>query len=221
MVRCFCFFLLVLPVAFAGGPPSPDKSKASPTAGSSRFARIWSQLVARRKWKSDRTPGKGEMYHWVKWPHAGLANLVTGRGEGEKYEGPVQYSGHYVRGIAGTYDDRKQFLDKTPRNMLAKVGDEPMTVRTGGLPVPCDTPFKCKARLRDKQVSCCQICPDELYLPPDRYYGANEHVERDPYEPFTRDVSSALAGFRASGRAKPAYRRVGRACQYSCELRVA
>ena len=52
------------------------------------------------------------MYHWIKWPHAGLANLVTGRAEAYKYEGPVQYSGHYMRGIAGPWVDRKKYMEK-------------------------------------------------------------------------------------------------------------
>ena len=127
------------------------------------------------------------MYHWIKWPHAGLANLVTGRAEAYKYEGPVQNSGHWVRGAAGSWDERKQILENEVYQDIPKMGDAPRSYRTGGLPVPCDTPFKCKARHRDKQVSCCQICPDELYLPPDRYYGADEHIEKDPFRPLLRD----------------------------------
>ena len=187
-------------------PGASGASKGS--RGQPRFARMWAKLGAKRLgtrragtgWKSERTPGKGEMYHWIKWPHAGLANLVTGLGgDGQgaagarKYEGPVQNTGNWVRGAAGSWDERKQILQDEVYEDIAKIGDAPRSYRTGGLPVPCDTPFKCKARLRDKQVSCCQVCPDELYLPADRYYGADEHIEKDPFRPMTRDAPAPKA----------------------------
>jgi hypothetical protein len=162
---------------------------------------MWAKLGAKRlgtrragtRWKSERTPGKGEMYHWIKWPHRGWANVVQGRGGAMKVSrfphvsGPVQNSGTWVRGAAGPWDERKQILQDERYDDIPKMGDAPRSYRTGGLPVPCDTPFKCKARLRDKQVSCCQVCPDELYLPADRYYGADEYIEKDPFRPITRD----------------------------------
>ena len=152
----------------APSAPTVVSGASKGARGQPRFARMWAKLGAKRLgtrragagWKSERTPGKGEMYHWIKWPHAGLANLVTGLGgDGQgapgasKYEGPVQNTGHWVRGAAGSWDERKQILQDEVYDDIPKIGDDPRSYRTGGLPVPCDTPFKCKARLRDKQVS--------------------------------------------------------------------
>lgn len=163
-VVAFCLLYLTVGTSQAGGgrghaiaPEKGGEGVAAAAGGAAGGAAVAvgqpPRFVSRsRKWQSDRTPAKGELYHWIKWPHAGLSELVAGRDRGAAMEGPVQNTGQYLRGVAGQFDDRKQFLEKEPYSNLDKIGDQPNTARSGGLPVPCDTPFKCKARVRG--LSC-------------------------------------------------------------------
>jgi len=49
------------------------------------------------------------------------------------------------------------------------------------LPLVCDTPYQCKAKVAGNTMSCCKVCTNSLHLEgEDPHYGFYEHLELDP-----------------------------------------